>query len=123
MKENILEKNIASLPSEQQQAVRTCFEAAKVKNPRGKRYDTRWIYECILMRIKSRSLYEHILERKILVVPTLQTLDLYIQKMHSSYGFDLNVFECLKEKCSDMSELERRGNDCFYLQDIYFYVL
>ena len=41
MKEDILEKNIALLLSEQQQAVRTCFEAAKVKNPREKRYETR----------------------------------------------------------------------------------
>ena len=60
---------------------------------------------------KNKGLYEHILERNILVVPTVQTLNSYINRMHSTYGFNLNVFETLKEKCSDLTELERRGND------------
>ena len=121
MNEAKMEEKICELPPEQQEAVRACFEAAKVKSPRGKRYDIRWVYECILMRIKSKSLYQHILDRKILSVPTLQTLDSYLKKMNSSYGFDLNVFECLKEKSSDMSGLERRGNKIYYHLYYYYY--
>ena len=69
------------------------------------------------MRIKSKRLYEHILERKILVVPTIQILDNYMKKMHSAYGFNLNVFQCLKRKCSDLPEFERRGkNHWFFLE-------
>lgn len=109
MKEDIIEKKISSLPEEQQQAVRSCFAAAKLKNPKGRRYDVRCVYECILMRIKSKKLYEHILERKILAVPTLQTLDTYMRKMNSSYGFNLNIFEGLKEKCSGFTTLEKSG--------------
>lgn len=113
-KDDIFEKKIDSLPGEQQQAIRSCFAAAKLKSPRGRRYDMRWVYECILMRIKSKRLYQHILDRKILAVPTIQTLDSYMKSMNSSYGFNLNIFEGLKEKCSGATELEKSGN--FQLQ-------
>lgn len=109
MKEEIFETNISSLPKEQQQAVRSCFAAAKLKNNKGRRYEMSWIYECILMRIKSKRLYEHILNRKILAVPTLQTLDTYLKKLNSSYGFNLSIFEGLKEKCSGTTDLEKSG--------------
>ena len=63
----------------------------------------------MLVRIKNKGLYEHILKRNILVVPSIQTLDSYMNKMNSAYGFNLNIFETLKEKCSELTELERRG--------------
>ena len=85
------------LPSEQRNAVKACFSAAKLKSPRGRRYDLHWIYECLLMRIKSKNLYEHILNRKILIVPTVKTLDKYIKKMNSSYGFNMSTFASLKK--------------------------
>lgn len=46
IEKNALEDNISSLPAAQQQAVRTCFETAKVKNKSGRRYTIDWI--CLL---------------------------------------------------------------------------
>jgi hypothetical protein len=58
--EEILIKTIQKLPKNQQEAVKTCFDASKVASSNGRRYTLNWIYECMLIRIKSRKTYEHI---------------------------------------------------------------
>lgn len=52
--EDIIEEAICALPKEQQIAIKTCFSASKVKSDKGMRYTSNWIYECILLRIKSK---------------------------------------------------------------------
>lgn len=105
-----LEKSISTLPETQKQAVRTCFEAAKLKNSKGRRYPIDWIYECLLMRIKNSGLYDHIRDRKILPLPCRETLNRYIQKISSSaYGFQTAIFECMKTKGSQMKSSEKRS--------------
>lgn len=60
----IIENEIVRLPESQQEAVRACFAAAKLKDPKGNRYSINWIYECLLVKIKSRKVYEHLRTRK-----------------------------------------------------------
>lgn len=54
-----IEKAIVELPENQQEAVRACFAAAKKKKIKGSRYTLNWIYECLLIRIKSKKVYYH----------------------------------------------------------------
>lgn len=55
-----LEEKISSLPRKQQASVRACFQAAKQTSKKGMRYNQEWILECLLMKLKSPRLYQHI---------------------------------------------------------------
>lgn len=105
----ILQKYIDSLPERQRPAVSACFNASQCNGKRGVRYTTHWVYECLLLRIKSRTAYEHLREYKILALPTRGTLNRYIKAIKGSYGFDENVFKILKKKTSTMDPEEVRG--------------
>ncbi|KAJ8911512.1 hypothetical protein NQ315_012483 [Exocentrus adspersus] len=107
VEKEVLEKAITDMPPSQQEVVRTCFAAAKVRNPKGRRYTMAWIYDCILLRIKSRASYEHL--RNTLPLPCAQTLHKYIKRVQGCYGFQKSVFQLLKEKSKVMSPEERRG--------------
>ena len=107
-KEHDLESAINALPEMQQIAVRGCFKAAN-KPANGRRHSLEWIYECLLMRIQNSKLYEHLRTRKILILPTRSTLEKYIQKVGTVYGFQESVFECLKLKASRMEIVKKHG--------------
>ncbi|XP_075725982.1 uncharacterized protein LOC142767684 [Rhipicephalus microplus] len=100
---------IKQLPKKQQYAVRACFEASKRKSMRGYRYDKAWLLECIVLRINSPSLYEHLRAHKILILPSRFCLQKYIKAFNASYGFSRKLLECVKEKASEMNEMNRHG--------------
>lgn len=104
-----LEDNILNLPLPQQEAIKACVAASKVASTKGMRYSTHWVYECLLIRIKSRKTYEHLRTHKILALPSLDTLNRYIRKMDSGYGFHRNTFDMLKKKAAEMTIEQRRG--------------
>lgn len=49
VREDVLTKAISALPEEQQEALKACLAAAKVKSARGRRYTLNWVYECLLL--------------------------------------------------------------------------
>lgn len=104
-----MEEAISGLPNVQQEAVRTCFASAKVSNSKNRRYTLAWIYECLLIRIKGRAVYEHLRTQKLLPLPCIHTLNKYISKMNGCYGFQKSTFELLKKKASYMKAEDRRG--------------
>lgn len=109
-KESVLNEFIATLPPAQQEAVRACFEAAKRKGPSGRRYTTEWVYQCMLMRIKDKKLYNHLRENEILVLPNISTINNYLKHYGGSYGFQPQILEMLKTKTEGMDAKLRRGN-------------
>lgn len=122
---NALRKACDQLPEAQQVAVQACFDASKKKDIRGVRYTNQWIYECLLLRIKSRKTYNHLRTHKILALPCLETLNRYMKVIKSSYGFDQNTFDILKKKTATMDPSNVRGKfvctiiiydygDCFF---------
>lgn len=101
---------IKLLPNSQQEAVKACLDASKVSRANGRRYTLNWIYECILIRIKSRKTYEHLRIHGILPLPTIETLQKYLLHTKGVYGFQSSTFASLKEKSFHMKPEERRGN-------------
>lgn len=97
-----------NLPDEQQVMISSCIKAAAVKK-NGRRYDLKWIYECILMRIKSPTLYNHLRLKSILPLPCRATLSRYMRKLHPMYGYQDTLFETIKKKVSGFSEVQRHG--------------
>ncbi|XP_076287298.1 LOW QUALITY PROTEIN: uncharacterized protein LOC143212399 [Lasioglossum baleicum] len=113
--EKVMRKVIKELPQNQQLAVEACFAAAKSNNKKGIRYATEWIYECILLRIKSRKTYNHLRSRNILTLPSIQTLNRYMKNVKGCYGFQMSTFELLKKKTADMESNDVRGANTFNL--------
>jgi len=107
--EEALASIINALPENQQEAIKACIHASKCCDLRGVRYTNSWILNCILLRIKSQSAYEHCRRNKILTLPTINTLNTYMSKMKAYYGFRPEVFSMLKAKSELMAPECRRG--------------
>ena len=107
--QEVLEKAISKLTVNEQIAVRSCFKASQCEDSKGMRYTTQWIYECLLLRIKSKKAYEHLRKRRILVLPSISTLSRYMKRIGGSYGFQSNLFKIIAEKCKEMKPDELRG--------------
>lgn len=108
LKEDALEENISNLPPRQQEAVRQCFAAAKVK-AKGARYTKKWLLECIMMKMKSPRLYEHLRKNNILCLPSKSTLKRHMVSYRSSFGFNSNVLRQLKDKTAGIDPYKRHG--------------
>lgn len=107
--EEIINEAIAKLPSIQKIAVKTCFDASKIKNDKSMRYTTNWIYECILLRIKSKKAYDQLRSKNVLKLPCSDTLYRYLRKLKTSFGFQNYTFEGMKIKSEAMPSGDRRG--------------
>lgn len=100
---------ISKLPTNQQLSVQACLTASKLKSNKGIRYTTQWVYECLLLRIKSKKTYNHLRNHNILILPCIDTLKRYIQAIKGCYGFQENIFKLLKEKSAKMEPSDVRG--------------
>lgn len=109
IKEDQLNNAIEKLPTRQQLSIKACFTAAKLKSLNGMRYTTQWIYECLLLRIKSKKLYRQLRRDKILVLPSPTTLARYLKNIKASYGFQEYIFKGLETKSACMEEETKRG--------------
>lgn len=109
IEEKSLEKHLEMLPGPQQENVRACLQAAKAKTLNGCRYTRKWIYECLLLKIKSTATYNHLRNHKILALPSITTLRRYLRNMKPQYGFQDQVFNVMRKKANHMPMAERRG--------------
>jgi len=97
---------IKLLPNSQPETVTPCLDVSKVCEANGRRYTLNWIYECILIRIKSR---KNIRIHGILPLPFIETLQKYLLHTKGVYGFQ-STFMLLQKKFFHMKPKERRGN-------------
>jgi len=109
IEQSSLEDQLKKFPREQQEAINACLMAAKCKGPSGRRYSNDWILECLLLRIKSKKAYLHIRNHNILPLPTLKTLQEYLNKLDPSYGFSLETLTLMRAKALKMEAWQRRG--------------
>ncbi|KAG0444738.1 hypothetical protein HPB47_013439 [Ixodes persulcatus] len=100
---------IEALPPKQQEAVRHCFRAAQRKSVKGISYSANWLLECIILRMKSRSLYEHMRHHQILLLPSRSCLRKYLKNFRGMFGFNPELLKTLKLKTAPMPESERHG--------------
>lgn len=79
----------------------------KDKHKRDMRYDSDWLLECQLMRIKSPRLYVHLRERGLMPLPSLQTLRNLTAAMSPSFGFNTFGLQMIKKRLQDLPVEER----------------
>lgn len=105
----VLEAEISALDPKQQECVRQCFLAAKKKSSKGNVYSKAWILECILMKMKSAKLYDHLRNHNIICLPSKSTLKRYLRAYKTTFGFSHRVLCQLKKKTRRMDSFKLRG--------------
>ncbi|KAH7942616.1 hypothetical protein HPB51_028700 [Rhipicephalus microplus] len=61
-------------------------------------YKKDWLYDCLLLKTKSTSVYTYLQENNFLPLPNPRTLYCYMKSLKADFGFDAHVFTVLKEK-------------------------
>lgn len=112
LKEEKVDNLIKEFPKKQQEAIKMCFKACSTQSGHGMRYTNNWVYECILMKIKSPALYQKMYREKILPLPSTVTIQRYIKKLKPAYGFQTSTFLMLEENAKHMKSAERHCNFC-----------
>ncbi|KAL3218924.1 hypothetical protein MRX96_031284 [Rhipicephalus microplus] len=82
---------------------------ANAKSPKAARYKKAWIYDCLLLKIKSTAVYTFLHENEYLPLPNPRTLYTYLRSLKADFGFDSSLFTVLKDKLQVLPERERRG--------------
>ncbi|KAH6937540.1 hypothetical protein HPB50_001683 [Hyalomma asiaticum] len=65
-------------------------------------YNVEWIVECIMMKMRSPKLYEHLRKEAIMVLPGRTCLRRYLQRFEGGFGLSANIFNALTEKTKRM---------------------
>lgn len=112
-KADVLQQQIMGLTPRQQEAVKHCFAAAKAK-PNGLSYSKGWLLDCIIMKMKSPHLYEHLRKNKILALPSKSTLRRYVSCYRTLFGFGEKVLKKLKSKLKKRTSANGTA-DCSYM--------
>ncbi|XP_075743646.1 uncharacterized protein LOC142801232 [Rhipicephalus microplus] len=82
---------------------------ANAKSATAARYKKEWIYDCLLLKIKSTAVYTFLHENEFLPLPNPRTLYGYPRNRKADFGFDSTLFTVLCEKLEAVPERERRG--------------
>jgi len=92
-----------------------CVKIAKAATANGNRYSPKWLYECILLKIKNTMTYEHIRRHKLMPLPCPSTIHRYLRKLKPTYGFQTAIFDMMKKKAHLMTNMEKEGNYSLYV--------
>jgi len=87
------------------ESIRNCIRIAKASTANGIRYSQKWLFECILLKIKNTAAYMHIRKNNIMPLPDPSTIHRYLRKLKPSYGFQSGVFDVLKAKADTMNDM------------------
>ena len=71
LKEETVDNMIKTMPLKQQQVIKMCFKACLAQSKHGIRYTHNWVYECILMKIKSPHFIIKCVQKKFYHFPHL----------------------------------------------------
>lgn len=73
------------------------------------RYDAEWLLECLMLRIKSSGVYNHLREIKMLPLPHPTTLGRMLSSISCKFGFNKMALEAIEKMLSKCSATERLG--------------
>ncbi|KAL3213264.1 hypothetical protein MRX96_035545 [Rhipicephalus microplus] len=102
-------RNLDKLSTREKLIYDQCIMKANAKSPKAARYKKAWIYDCLLLKIKSTAVYTFLHENEYLPLPNPRTLYTYLRSLKADFGFDSSLFTVLKDKLQVLPERERRG--------------
>ncbi|KAL3201658.1 hypothetical protein MRX96_042905 [Rhipicephalus microplus] len=103
------QQSLQRLSDREKLIIDQCVMKANAKSARAVRYKKDWLYDCLLLKTKSTSVYTYLQENNFLPLPNPRTLYCYMKSLKADFGFDAHVFTVLKEKLLTSPESERRG--------------
>ncbi|KAL3181441.1 hypothetical protein MRX96_036916 [Rhipicephalus microplus] len=103
------QQSLQRLSDREKLIIDQCVMKANAKSARAVRYKKDWLYDCLLLKTKSTSVYTYLQENNFLRLPNPRTLYCYMKSLKANFGFDAYVFTVLKEKLLTSPESERRG--------------
>lgn len=86
----------AGINTNQSNLIKEIFAAAKVKNPKGRKYSENWMMLCLLFQIRSPSGYKILKDQNILPFPCVNTIRKHLLAMKIGCGFDIHFSSYLK---------------------------
>ncbi|XP_067121275.1 uncharacterized protein [Centruroides vittatus] len=98
-----------SLPPRQKLVIEHMLKACHIKSKKGMRYDINWLLDCLLLKIRSPSVYEFLRNNDYLPLPCQSTLHQYIRGINAKFGFDEDLFVILKSKLETIPQTECQG--------------
>ncbi|CAI6357865.1 unnamed protein product [Macrosiphum euphorbiae] len=101
--------NASNIPECQTKLVQEIFNAAKMKNPKNRKYSENWMLLCLLFQIRSPSGYKFLREQNILRLPCVNSIRKHLLAVKIGCGFDPNLFKLLQKKFSAKTENQKIG--------------
>ncbi|XP_050060677.1 uncharacterized protein LOC126551448 isoform X2 [Aphis gossypii] len=99
----------SDIPNCQSELIHEIFKAAKLKNPKNRKYSENWLLLCMLFQIRSPSGYKFLRDQNILPLPCVNTIRKHLLAVEIGCGFDNNFFKLLKKKFDLKSEQQKQG--------------
>ncbi|KAF0750370.1 THAP-type domain-containing protein, partial [Aphis craccivora] len=99
----------SNISNSQSDLAHEIFRAAKIKNPKNRRYSENWMLLCMLLQIRSPSGYSFLRNNKILPLPCPNSIRAHLLAVEIGCGFDKKIFKLLKKKFMNKSEQGRQG--------------
>ena len=90
--------------------VNAIFKAAEVKSMKGMRYEAEYILECLLLHIKSPSVYVHLRSKEMLPLPDPSHLRRLLRGMACKFGFNDFALNMIQKQFKNSSFNETLGN-------------
>lgn len=109
LEESVLGERLEALPPKQRLAIMQCFRAARRKSVKGMKYNPDWLLECMIMRMKSPRLYEHVRREGILMLPSRTCLKVYMRRYKIGFGFNSAILAGIARKTKSMDEFKCHG--------------
>ena len=85
----------------------TIFKKAQLKNPKSMRYEAEWLLECLLLRCKSMSVYEHIRATGLIPLSHRDTLRRLLSGVSCKLGFNEAMLEAIERDLRGRPTAER----------------
>ncbi|KAM7301346.1 hypothetical protein ISCGN_016865 [Ixodes scapularis] len=93
-----LVQNLDKLSTREKLIFDQCIMKANAKSRKAARYKKEWIYDCLLLKIKSTAVYTFLHENEYLPLPNPRTLCTYLRSLKADFRFDSTPFTVLKDK-------------------------
>jgi len=99
----------SNIPDNMKESMRNAISNAKRKSANGNRYESGWLLQCLLLKIKSPKAYRHLRSNNILPLPHPSTLQRLIAGIPCQFGFTEFVFEQFRKDFLGKSRKQCEG--------------
>ncbi|KAH7933642.1 hypothetical protein HPB49_014706 [Dermacentor silvarum] len=100
-----LDQEILKLSAREKLILDQCLMKANAKTATAVRNKKEWLYDCLLLKVKSTAVYTFLQENGFLPLPNPRTLYGYLKSLKADFGFDAS----LREKLQGIPEREHRA--------------